>query len=231
MRRAFASAGKKAVRGLATASARGGAIDVHTHMYLPGYMSILRKRADIPYVRTIAGQDRLVILPGEDAEGTTSAGRPIGREYFDVKAKLQFMDVHGIQQSVVSLANPWLDFLEGEAAASAAMELNDELEGLCGAARGRLLGFAVLPMRNPQVRPSNPNLNPCHCLNPNPMSTPAPTPSSTSTSTPFPYPYPYLYPYPLSLTLIRRRLCARCGGSRLCGTSAASSWARRARGR
>ena len=34
---------------------REGAIDVHTHMYLPKYMDILRKRSDVPYVRDIAG--------------------------------------------------------------------------------------------------------------------------------------------------------------------------------
>lgn len=28
------------------------------------------------------------------------------------------MDLHGIEKSVISLANPWLDFLEGEEAAN-----------------------------------------------------------------------------------------------------------------
>jgi predicted TIM-barrel fold metal-dependent hydrolase len=111
-------------------------------------MDILRKRADVPYVRSVNGIDRLVILPGEDKEKSTAIGRPIGREYFDVNAKLQFMDNHGIAKSVVSLANPWLDFLSGDAAQSAAQELNDELEALCAQSRGRLYGFATLPVRN-----------------------------------------------------------------------------------
>lgn len=124
---------------------------MHTHMYLPKYMDVLRKRVDLPRVVTIGGEDRLVILPGEDGEITTATGRPIGREYWDVNAKLQFMNTHDIQQSVVSLANPWLDFLTGDAAASVAQELNDELEGLCAQSQGRLLGFATLPVRNPQA--------------------------------------------------------------------------------
>lgn len=123
-------------------------IDTHTHMYLPGYMNILRKRTDIPRVSTIDGSDRLIILPGEDTEGTTAIGRPIGREYWDVKAKLHYMDQHHIEKSVISLANPWLDFLEGSEAENVAQELNDELEKMCEDSNGRLFGFGTLPVRN-----------------------------------------------------------------------------------
>ena len=49
-------------------------IDVHTHMYTPKYMDILKKRIDIPRVIMINNQARLVILPGEDKEITTSIG-------------------------------------------------------------------------------------------------------------------------------------------------------------
>jgi len=140
-------AGKGAVRMMS--GKQVGAIDVHTHMYLPSYMDVLRKRTEIPRVITVQGQDRLVILPGEDAEITTATGRPIGREYWDIKAKLQYMDKHGIEKSIVSLANPWLDFLTGDPAASVAQELNDELQGICENSNGRILGMATLPVRNP----------------------------------------------------------------------------------
>ena len=65
-------------------------VDCHTHMYTPKYMDILRKRVDIPRVLTIQGQDRLVILPGEDREITTSTGRAIGEEYWNVSAKIKY---------------------------------------------------------------------------------------------------------------------------------------------
>ena len=126
-------------------------IDVHTHMYTPKYMDILRKRTTIPRVVTIGGGDRLIILPGEDKEITTSVGRPIGSEYFDVNAKLKFMDKHGIEKSIISLANPWLDFLTGNEAESVAQELNDELQSICEKSNGRLYGFATLPVRNPKA--------------------------------------------------------------------------------
>lgn len=139
---------KRGLSSVRTFSTKQGAVDVHTHMYLPKYMDILRKRTDVPYVRNVNDIDRLVILPGEDKNATTAIGRPIGREYFDVSAKLQFMDNHGISTSVISLANPWLDFLSGDAAHSVAQELNDELEGICSQSQGRLYGFATLPVRN-----------------------------------------------------------------------------------
>mmetsp|Transcript_22775 Transcript_22775/g.37998 ORF Transcript_22775/g.37998 Transcript_22775/m.37998 type:complete len:364 (-) Transcript_22775:161-1252(-) len=128
---------------------RSMSIDVHTHMYTPKYMDILKKRTDIPRVITIGGEERLVILPGEDKEITTNTGRPIGQEYWNVAAKLKFMENHCIEKSVISLANPWLDFLDGQEAASVAMELNDELQDICEQSGGRLFGFATLPVRNP----------------------------------------------------------------------------------
>jgi hypothetical protein len=60
------------------------------------------------------------------------------------------MEVNGIERSVISLANPWLDFLAGDEAAATAQELNDELQSLCEQSKGKLYGFATLPMRNPK---------------------------------------------------------------------------------
>ena len=61
------------------------------------------------------------------------------------------MDNHKIDKSIISLANPWLDFLEGDVAASTAQELNDELQNICENSNGRLYGFATLPIRNPEA--------------------------------------------------------------------------------
>lgn len=123
------------------------AVDVHTHVYLPGYMNMLRNRTVVP--RVIPGaseaEERLIILPGEDEEHSTSAGRPIGDEYWSMERKLKYMDLHGIQASVLSLANPWLDFLEPKEAVPLAKELNEEMDDICEGSNGRLYGFGVLP--------------------------------------------------------------------------------------
>jgi hypothetical protein len=67
-------------------------IDVHTHMYTPKYMDILQKRIDIPRVIMINNQARLVILPGEDKEITTSIGRIISIYVYIYNA--YFFDIH-----------------------------------------------------------------------------------------------------------------------------------------
>lgn len=58
------------------------------------------------------------------------------------------MELHSIGSSIISLANPWFDFLEGAQAISVAQELNDELQSICETSRGKLHGFASLPVRN-----------------------------------------------------------------------------------
>jgi aminocarboxymuconate-semialdehyde decarboxylase len=140
-------------------------VDVHSHVYLPRYMDMLRLRAAsraIPYVVPRAGSsatggqptaERMIILPGEDAEKSTTAGRPLGPEYYDMARKLAFMDRHAIRASVVSLANPWLDFLPREEAVRAALQLNQDLQAVCESkeTRGRLYGFGVLPFQDAEA--------------------------------------------------------------------------------
>jgi aminocarboxymuconate-semialdehyde decarboxylase len=127
------------------------AIDVHTHVYPARYMAMLRRRNAVPRVVRRGAGERLVILPGEDADPSTSAGRPIGGEFHEVGRKLAFMDAHGIAVSVLSLANPWLDFLEPAEAAPLARDINDELQEWCEGSNGRLFAFGALPIRDPKI--------------------------------------------------------------------------------
>ncbi|KAI5807040.1 uracil-5-carboxylate decarboxylase [Geopyxis carbonaria] len=127
-------------------------VDIHTHVYTPFYMSHLRQRDTIPYVRSYPpnAELRLVILPGEDDPSTpsTSHGRPIGPDYYDIAAKISFMDKHGIDISVLSLANPWLDvsLVSPTDVAAMAIKCNDELNDWCELYPGRLYAFGTLPM-------------------------------------------------------------------------------------
>lgn len=115
-------------------------------------MDLLRSRDKAPYVRSFpdnpAAGDRLVILPAEDT-ASTSRGRPIGPEYYDVNNKLTFMETHGIDISVVSLANPWLDWLPSEEAAEIARKINDDVERMCSENEGKLYAFGTLPLSAP----------------------------------------------------------------------------------
>ncbi|ETW83749.1 hypothetical protein HETIRDRAFT_432845 [Heterobasidion irregulare TC 32-1] len=130
-------------------------VDIHTHVYLPRYASVLRSRTAAPRIlsrTTPAGlaEDRLVILDDEP-----SGGRPVGPQYWDRDEKLKFMDNHGIDISIVSTANPWLDFLPFPAAQTLARDLNADLESYCSTAPPadpsapalkRLYGFGLLPL-------------------------------------------------------------------------------------
>lgn len=124
-------------------------IDVHTHIYLPTYVDMLRTRSAVPRVVDRNGLSRLLILPGKDEEDSPVAGRPFGREYFDIAGKIRFMDNHGIALSVLSLANPWVDFLPPAEAVELARVFNDDMEAVCAASGGRLRGFGVLPLKAP----------------------------------------------------------------------------------
>ena len=125
------------------------AIDVHSHVYPNRYVALLRARNAVPRIVTRDGQDRMLILPNEDADSSTSAGRPIGSEYWDAGRKIAFMNHHGITVSVVSPANPWLDFLPNAEAAPIATDVNEDIEAFCAAGSGRLYGMGLLPMRDP----------------------------------------------------------------------------------
>ncbi|KZT29337.1 amidohydrolase 2 [Neolentinus lepideus HHB14362 ss-1] len=133
-------------------AARKLLIDVHTHVYLPRYASVLRSRPTAPRILSrptpngSGTEERLVILENEP-----SGGRPVGPQYWDRDEKLSFMDKHGIDISIVSTANPWLDFLSPAEAPSIAESLNADLESYCSTAPSfsslsRLYGFGLLPL-------------------------------------------------------------------------------------
>ncbi|KAI0181104.1 hypothetical protein GGR52DRAFT_18923 [Hypoxylon sp. FL1284] len=136
-------------------------VDVHTHMYPPAYIQLLESRNSIPLIRKFAGAEepRLIILPAEaesldkvtagSPETSHLPGRPVTTHYSSLDQKLHFMDTHKIDISVISLANPWLDFVAAEEAGETAKAINQEFSTMCGAAPGRLFFFATLPLTAP----------------------------------------------------------------------------------
>jgi len=122
-------------------------VDIHTHVYPPSYIELLKSRSSIPYIRSFPPSPalRLVILPAEDTE-STSRGRPVGPEYYDINKKIEFMNTHSIDISVISLANPWLDWVPAAQASEAAERINNEVNEECGKFTGRLFAFATLPL-------------------------------------------------------------------------------------
>ncbi|BDD55911.1 hypothetical protein MPDQ_003289 [Monascus purpureus] len=110
-------------------------VDIHTHVYPQSYMDMLRARKTVPYVHDPQSNDppRLIILSSDDDSSIPldKRGRPVDASYWDIDVKLAFMRRHGINSSVISLANPWLDFLTPAEAQIWAERINDDLEATC----------------------------------------------------------------------------------------------------
>ncbi|KKK17745.1 hypothetical protein ARAM_001339 [Aspergillus rambellii] len=111
-------------------------VDVHTHVYPPAYMQMLRERKAVPYVHDPANKDevpRLIILSSDNDPSIPldQRGRPVDASYWNIDVKLSFMRQHGINCSVISLANPWLDFVEPQEAQTWAGKINDDLDATC----------------------------------------------------------------------------------------------------
>lgn len=137
-------------------------VDVHTHMYPESYMNLLRSRTSVPYVYDPpTGDPRLIILSSDDSAATPKhlRGRPVGAEYWNVESKLAFMKHHGISSSIVSLANPWLDFVESDKALEFAERINTDMNEMCASVASRptfasakvapLYSFGTLPLSGP----------------------------------------------------------------------------------
>lgn len=119
-------------------------IDIHSHLYPRPYIELLKQRDRIPRVVTRNGVEEFVIFPEEDGVHGVG-GRSIGPEFWDLDRKLQFMDKVGIDRTVVSLGNPWLDPFEGAAGEKAARMVNRVMADYEAATNGRIVGLGVVP--------------------------------------------------------------------------------------
>ncbi|KAJ5697574.1 2-amino-3-carboxymuconate-6-semialdehyde decarboxylase [Penicillium malachiteum] len=133
-------------------------VDIHTHVYPPSYMAMLRARKTVPYIHdpSDGAEPRLIILSSDDDPATPldQRGRPVDTSYSDINVKLSFMEKHGINCSVISLANPWLDFVPSDEAQTWAERINDDLESTCANVNKEkesksLFAFGALPLSAP----------------------------------------------------------------------------------
>ena len=69
--------------------------------------------------------------------------------------RLQLMDEAGITLQVLSNSGPGPDIMPGAEGAAISRAMNDHLATAVASHPGRLAGFAVLPMQDPEACPSN----------------------------------------------------------------------------
>jgi predicted TIM-barrel fold metal-dependent hydrolase len=103
-------------------------IDVHTHIYLRPYIEALALRGTVPRVIRDDSGEHLVIFPDEAER--LGATRPMPTSFYEPQQKLAFMASAGIDVSVVSLGNPWVDPFDAPDAVRLASSINDELAQL-----------------------------------------------------------------------------------------------------
>lgn len=125
-------------------------IDVHSHLYPPAFLDLLRERTRYPRVATVDGQDRFIIFPEED-DPESPGGRPITEPFWSVDAKLAFMAEVGIERTVLSLGNPWLDPWAGSDSIGHAERLNEAMVEIAEGSGGRLVCLGVLPNAGPDA--------------------------------------------------------------------------------
>lgn len=121
-------------------------IDIHTHIYPREYLELLADRESIPRVQRKSDGEHFVIFP--DEERVLGATRPMTPEFYDIQKKLAFMDRNKIDQSVISIGNPWLDFLPPQEGAEWATRLNSWLESECEK-EPRIEAFGVIAPHAP----------------------------------------------------------------------------------
>ncbi|KAK0753087.1 hypothetical protein B0T18DRAFT_6409 [Schizothecium vesticola] len=135
-------------------------VDVHTHMYPQEYIDLLTSRTTLPLIRTFPSSPlpRLILLESElpllaaataNPHHTPLPGRPLSPHFTSLPAKLAFMARHSITTSLLSLANPWLDFLPASTAPSIAHTINTSFSASCAAHPGKLYFLAALPLTAP----------------------------------------------------------------------------------
>lgn len=147
-------------RDMSNPSSKPLVVDIHTHLYPPSYVELLASRTSVPYIhKPDAADPRLIILASDDdaSRPLEARGRPIDASYSSWDEKRKFMSLHGIGASVISLANPWLDFLEPSTALDTAQRINDDMNKACAknnesGTSCKLFTFGCLPLSGPSAQ-------------------------------------------------------------------------------
>lgn len=118
----------------------------------PKYVVALEEHFTLPFVPARIGRDVI------QARGF--GGVPVDSPHFRIiterlselgQPRVDDMDENGITIQILSASGPGADLVEGKTGIDLARDMNDALADVTRNARGRLLGFAHLPMRSPDA--------------------------------------------------------------------------------
>lgn len=118
-------------------------IDVHTHMYTPAWLELLKARGGQYNIqRRPDGQDEIF-------RGNTPVAIP-QRGHFDYELRIRTMDEAGIDVSIVSLTCPNVYWGDEATSCQAAVESNDAMARAQARWPDRIRWFTSLPWEYPQ---------------------------------------------------------------------------------
>ncbi len=120
--------------------------DVHQHDIPKNFIAALRREGEAFGVRLEERAGRTFAVHRE------GHAHPLAREFTDVEAKLKDLDRRGLEGAVISPAPAFFGYgREAQVAAAMAALLNEGTAEMVREARGRLFGFAVVPLQAPQL--------------------------------------------------------------------------------
>ena len=118
--------------------------DLHTHYYPQSYFRLIEEvGGDFSFGQSPTGQT-IIRFRGSRFFGITPP-------MTDPRKRLEDMDRVGIDTEVLSLSTPNVYFVEGKAQANVARMVNDAYAELAAMHPGRFLGFASIPMDDPDA--------------------------------------------------------------------------------
>lgn len=113
-------------------------IDLHCHYVPLNLAEYLRKRSNVPMIRTAPNQQEYFYIP--------SGPLPFVREYYDLDYRLTLMDRWGVDAQLLSMAGLFgLDALPPDEAITMSRYFNRDLAQVCRDYPGRFYGLAALP--------------------------------------------------------------------------------------
>ena len=118
-----------------------GIVDVHSHLLPRWYLDRLKARDTVPFVTDLQEGERFFLFEEERRAG----GRLLSESFWEIELKLRFMDQEGIEQTVLTMANPWMDPFDEEESTALSERLNEEFAELEGRTGSRIVGVGVLP--------------------------------------------------------------------------------------
>ena len=122
-------------------------IDIHAHYFPESYIELIAKRG--PRVGTTVTTDpqgrRFIQV------GLLLRTGPITPLFIDIDARLKEMDRQGVKMHALSLTQPMVYWADDDLGLELSAAFNDAASAAHRKHPDRLIGFAVLPMQNPQL--------------------------------------------------------------------------------